>query len=57
MKIKVNKTWNLFESSTRMISPISDKKEIFSIGTYHLNELFKEEKTSMSGYIKLSIRF
>ena len=46
-----------FTDQTKTYFSLSDKKGIFSIGTYHLNELFKEDKTSMSGYIKLSTRF
>ena len=46
-----------FTDQTKIYFSLSDKKGIFSIGTYHLNELFKEDKTSMSGYIKLSTRF
>ena len=46
-----------FTDKTNIHFALSDKKKIFTIGTYHLNELFKEDKTSMSGYIKLSTRF
>ena len=46
-----------FTDQTKVYFSLSDKKGMFSIGTYHLNELFKQDKTSMSGYIKLSTRF
>ncbi|MGY8989956.1 MAG: hypothetical protein ACKVJA_06835, partial [Flavobacteriales bacterium] len=48
-----------FTDETKIHFSLSDKKGIFSIGTYHLNELllFEEDRTSMSGYIKLSTRF
>ena len=48
-----------FTDETKIHFALSDKKGIFSIGTYHLNELllFKEDRTSMSGYIILSTRF
>jgi len=46
-----------FTDETNIHFALSDKKHLFTIGTYHLNELLKEDKTSISGYITLSKRF
>lgn len=46
-----------FTDGTKILLTLSDKKGIFTIGTYHLNELFKKDKTSLSAFIQLQTRF
>ena len=46
-----------FTDGTKILFTLSDKKGIFTIGTYHLNELFKKDKTSLSAFIQLQTQF
>jgi len=46
-----------FTDETKILLTLSDKKGILTIGTYHLNELFKKDKTSLSAFIQLQTRF
>ena len=42
---------------TNLILEISDNKEIFKIGTFHLNEFFNKDRNSSSLYFSLTARF
>ena len=46
-----------FTDKTNLHFNIRDKKGICTIGTYHLNELLKKDKSSASAYFSLTKRF
>ena len=46
-----------FTDKTNLHFNIRDKKGIYTIGSYHLNELFKQDKSSASVYFSLTQRF